>query len=99
MRVNTVLQKLQCDNRLTMVTSEDVPLTREEMFPVHFALMDYSRLVHGKFDGIYNERCLHGYSYQHGEGSQTGRRSLFEAYSRLLVIRLCWIVTLALQRS
>ena len=47
---NTVLQKLQCDNRLTMVTSEHVPLTREEMFPVHFALMDYSRLVHGKFD-------------------------------------------------
>ena len=34
-----------------MVTSEHVPLTREEMFPVHFALMDYSRLVHGKFDG------------------------------------------------
>ena len=42
-----------------MVTSEHVPLTREEMFPVHFALMDYSRLVHGKFDG--NVYCgVHG---------------------------------------
>ena len=33
-----------------MITSEYTPLTREKMFPVHFALMDYARLVHGKFD-------------------------------------------------
>lgn len=33
-----------------MITSDYTPLTREKMFPVHFALMDYARLVHGKFD-------------------------------------------------
>lgn len=33
-----------------MITSDYTPLTREKMFPVHFALTDYARLVHGKFD-------------------------------------------------
>ena len=33
-----------------MITSDYTPLTQEKMFSIHFALMDYARLVHGKFD-------------------------------------------------
>ena len=33
-----------------MITSDHTPLTQEKMFSIHFALMDYARLVHGKFD-------------------------------------------------
>jgi hypothetical protein len=63
-----LFERIRCEQKIVMINSKELPLTKMQMtFPIHFANMDYSRLVFGEdaqqalcfVHGTFNRSSLH----------------------------------------